>query len=107
MSAAKRDLVDALHLPTVIEKFCLSGDLGPSDFSIAEGMSWASARVTTRLEGQTYCHLGLFGVNMPLLHGEGPKAFWILKEEITKGLGRSKHLRLRYGGLGHGSSSVH
>ncbi|KAK2028118.1 HET-domain-containing protein [Colletotrichum zoysiae] len=84
MLGAKRDLVDALHLATGIQKPCLSGDLGPSDFSIAEVMSWASARVTTRLEDQAYCLLGLFGVNMPLLYGEGRKAFLRLQEEIIK-----------------------
>ncbi|KAK2036803.1 hypothetical protein LZ31DRAFT_614118 [Colletotrichum somersetense] len=51
---AKRDLVDALHLDTGIQKPCLSGDLGPSDFSIAKVISWTSARVTTRLEDQAY-----------------------------------------------------
>ncbi|KAK1997039.1 HET-domain-containing protein [Colletotrichum falcatum] len=75
MLGSKRDLVDALHLATGIQKHCLSGRLSPSDFSVAEVMSWASARITTRLEDQAYCLLGLFGVNMPLLYGEGHKAF--------------------------------
>ncbi|KUJ12715.1 HET-domain-containing protein [Mollisia scopiformis] len=52
--------------------------------SIAERMSWASKRSTTRLEDRAYCLLGLFGVNMPLLYGEGERAFIRLQEEIMK-----------------------
>jgi hypothetical protein len=52
--------------------------------SIACRMSWASARTTTRAEDMAYCLLGIFGVNMPLLYGEGEKAFLRLQEEIIK-----------------------
>lgn len=38
-------------------------------------MSWAAKRVTTRRKDVTYCLLGLFDVNIPLLYGEGGKAF--------------------------------
>lgn len=49
----------------------------------AEKMSWASIRETTRPEDVAYCLLGLFGVNMPLLYGEGStKAFLRLQKEI-------------------------
>lgn len=47
-------------------------------------MSWASGRVTTRVEDQAYCLMGLFDVNMPLLYGEGKKAFARLQLEIIK-----------------------
>jgi hypothetical protein len=47
-------------------------------------MSWASKRVTTRPEDVAYCLLGIFGINMPLLYGEGDKAFLRLQEEIIK-----------------------
>ena len=47
-------------------------------------MSWASGRKTTRLEDMAYCLMGLFGVNMPLLYGEGQRAFIRLQEEIIK-----------------------
>jgi hypothetical protein len=43
--------------------------------SIAMRMSWISDRETTRSEDMAYCLLGIFGVNMPLLYGEGEKAF--------------------------------
>ena len=43
--------------------------------SIAQRMSWASDRKTTRSEDIAYCLLGIFKVNMPLLYGEGENAF--------------------------------
>jgi hypothetical protein len=52
--------------------------------SIAERMSWASERQTTRIEDTAYCLMGIFGVNMPLLYGEGDRAFFRLQEEIMK-----------------------
>ena len=52
--------------------------------SIAERMSWASRRTTTRVEDIAYCLLGIFAVNMPLLYGEGERAFLRLQEEIIK-----------------------
>ncbi|KAM0499454.1 hypothetical protein ACHAP8_005610 [Fusarium lateritium] len=52
--------------------------------SIAERMSWASKRETTRIEDTAYSLLGIFGINMPLLYGEGPNAFLRLQEEIMK-----------------------
>ncbi|KAI1338012.1 HET-domain-containing protein [Xylariaceae sp. FL0016] len=52
--------------------------------NVAEKMSWAARRQTTRLEDEAYCLLGIFDVNMPLLYGEGIKAFTRLQEEILK-----------------------
>jgi hypothetical protein len=46
-------------------------------------MSWASKRETTRLEDQAYSLLGIFGVHMPLLYGEGEIAFFRLQQQIT------------------------
>ncbi|KAI3325338.1 HET-domain-containing protein [Xylariaceae sp. AK1471] len=50
----------------------------------AEKMSWLSKRRTTRVEDMAYCMLGLFEVNLPLLYGEGRKAFIRLQEEIIR-----------------------
>ena len=47
-------------------------------------MSWASRRETTREEDIAYCLFGIFSVNLPLLYGEGPRAFIRLQEEIVK-----------------------
>jgi hypothetical protein len=53
-------------------------------FSVAQRMSWAAKRQTTRIEDGAYCLIGIFDVNMPLLYGEGPAAFVRLQEEIIK-----------------------
>jgi hypothetical protein len=47
-------------------------------------MSWASHRETSRVEDITFCLLGLFDVNMPLLYGEGSITFRRLQEENLK-----------------------
>jgi hypothetical protein len=52
--------------------------------SIAQKMSWASRRETTRSEDTAYCLLGLFEVNMALLYGEGANAFIRLQKKILK-----------------------
>ena len=54
------------------------------DASVAQKMSWASGRETTRIEDLAYCMLGIFGVNMPPMYGEGSKAFVRLQLEIIK-----------------------
>ncbi|KAL8341599.1 hypothetical protein RB598_003502 [Gaeumannomyces tritici] len=54
------------------------------DVAVAERMSWASKRQTTRVEDVAYCLMGIFDINMPLLYGEGDKAFQRLQEEILK-----------------------
>ena len=51
---------------------------------VAVRMSWASKRETSRVEDVAYSLLGLFNVNMPLLYGEGRKAFYRLQLEIVK-----------------------
>ncbi|KAF1842766.1 HET-domain-containing protein, partial [Cucurbitaria berberidis CBS 394.84] len=54
-------------------------------FLAAEKMSWAAHRKVSRAEDETYCLLGLFDVNLPLLYGEGSeKAFRRLQGEIYK-----------------------
>ncbi|KAI0759981.1 heterokaryon incompatibility protein-domain-containing protein [Trametes elegans] len=51
--------------------------------SIARRMSWASRRRTTRPEDRAYSLMGLFGVHMTAIYGEGEqKAFYRLQEEI-------------------------
>jgi len=70
----KRTLLELIVKRTGIEKYILlGGDV--TKCSVAQRMSWASERETTRTEDLAYCLLGLFGVNMPLLYGEGSKAF--------------------------------
>lgn len=59
-------------------------DDGIAQFSVAQRMSWAAKRATTREEDIGYCLFGLFDVNLPLLYGEGPRAFTRLQEEIVR-----------------------
>ncbi|KAK1687671.1 heterokaryon incompatibility protein-domain-containing protein, partial [Colletotrichum godetiae] len=51
---------------------------------VARRMSWASKRTTTRIEDVAYCLIGIFDVNMPMLYGEGDRAFLRLQEEIIR-----------------------
>ncbi|KAL9621496.1 MAG: hypothetical protein Q9160_004026 [Pyrenula sp. 1 TL-2023] len=55
-----------------------------NNICVGKKMYWASRRVTTRREDEAYCLMGLFNVNMPLLYGEGEKAFIRLQEEIMR-----------------------
>ncbi|KAK5684147.1 hypothetical protein LTS10_004011 [Elasticomyces elasticus] len=50
--------------------------------SVAERMSWACKRTTSKPEDIAYSLLGIFDVNMALLYGEGEKAFTRLQMEI-------------------------
>jgi hypothetical protein len=59
-------------------------DFKSERWSIAQKMSWAARRQTTRMEDRAYSLLGIFNVNMPLIYGEGESAFRRLQEEILK-----------------------
>ncbi|KAK4450845.1 heterokaryon incompatibility protein-domain-containing protein [Podospora aff. communis PSN243] len=61
-----------------------NGGVSTAMYSVAQRMSWASNRTCTRIEDTAYSLLGLFDINMPLLYGEGYRAFARLQEEIIK-----------------------
>jgi hypothetical protein len=75
---------DALSKITGIEVGYLCGTHALERASVSKRMSWAATRNTVRVEDIAYCLLGIFDVNMPLLYGEGKKAFRRLQEEIMK-----------------------
>ncbi|TBU51375.1 hypothetical protein BD310DRAFT_1043569 [Dichomitus squalens] len=54
------------------------------EFSVAQRLSWAARRQTTREEDRAYSLLGIFNINMPTLYGEGSRAFRRLQEEIVR-----------------------
>ncbi|KAI0182531.1 HET domain-containing protein [Xylaria flabelliformis] len=83
--AHDEDVRTSLAEITGIDVRVLEAIVPPSEMSIATRMKWASRRKTTRLEDAAYCLMGLFDVNMPLLYGEGTKAFIRLQGEILKG----------------------
>ncbi|KAK4646760.1 hypothetical protein QC761_0046080 [Podospora bellae-mahoneyi] len=52
--------------------------------SISTELSWASKRQTTKIEDRAYSMMGLLGVHMPLLYGEGKNAFVRLQHELIR-----------------------
>jgi hypothetical protein len=69
---------------TGVEEDILTGKAPISSACVGKRMSWASRRRTTRIEDMAYCLLGLFDIHLPILYGEGAKAFIRLQEEILK-----------------------
>ncbi|KAK1244088.1 hypothetical protein MKX08_002226 [Trichoderma sp. CBMAI-0020] len=69
---------------TSIDEEVLDGTIDPLHLSVSARMAWASHRNTTRPEDTAYCLMGLFQVNMPLLYGEGKRAFTRLQEHIIQ-----------------------
>ncbi|EJF62075.1 hypothetical protein DICSQDRAFT_169653 [Dichomitus squalens LYAD-421 SS1] len=50
---------------------------------VAQRMSWAARRTTSRPEDRAYSLMGIFGVSMPVIYGEGgERAFLRLQKEI-------------------------
>ncbi|OHF00433.1 heterokaryon incompatibility protein [Colletotrichum orchidophilum] len=81
----ERPFIQDLSSITGIFESVLAKTRHPRDYSVAERMSWAANRQTTRAEDQAYCLMGLFGVNIPVLYGEGLKhAFQRLQHEIIR-----------------------
>jgi hypothetical protein len=80
----KENLLEKLTEITNIPEEVLLESNKITSYSIAQRMSWASGRSTTLAEDNGYCLLGVFNVNMPLIYGEGMKAFARLQEEIIK-----------------------
>ena len=70
---------------------------------IAERMSWAANREATRVEDIAYSLIGIFNVNMPLLYGEGEKAYIRLQEELLR---RTSDLSILCWGIGIYTSRV-
>lgn len=73
MRAPKMDLYEDIEAITGIDQWVLNGSTPLPGFSLAKRMSWAAGRSTTRVEDLTYCLLGTFQVNMPMIYG-----FWEL-----------------------------
>jgi hypothetical protein len=63
----------------------LRGELVIRLVPAAQKMAWAAKRLTTREEDLAYALMGLFGVSMPILYGEGlERAFRRLQLEIIQ-----------------------
>ena len=84
---AKRLMKDICAATSISEhdlKYSFDYDYLASEVCVARKMSWLSSRKTSRVEDIAYCMLGLCGVNMPLLYGEGESAFVRLQLEIIR-----------------------
>ncbi|KAI6135389.1 heterokaryon incompatibility protein-domain-containing protein [Pisolithus croceorrhizus] len=80
----KQRFAPTLERTTGIPRGVLTSGLAGKRLSVAQIMSWAAERKTTRVEDRAYSLMGLFGVNMPMLYGEGKKAFQRLQLEIIR-----------------------
>jgi hypothetical protein len=89
----KKSLERIIHDITKIPIEVLRGQ-NLVESGVEERMDWAAERTTTMKEDKVYCLLGLFGVFLPLIYGEGEDYAKIrLREEIQKrqnGLGSER-----------------
>ena len=80
----KADLADLLETIASIHAPVLKLQQNFVYMSIAQCMSWAAHRRTTREEDRAYSLFGIFGINVPTFYGEGQDAFQRLREEILR-----------------------
>ena len=80
----KRMLAPTLAGITGIPQHILTHGLHGNRPCVAQMISWAANRTTTRVEDRAYSLMGLLDVNMPMLYGEGEKAFHRLQLEIIR-----------------------
>ncbi|KAI1338604.1 heterokaryon incompatibility protein-domain-containing protein [Xylariaceae sp. FL0016] len=80
----KSDWKLLLSRETGVDVAILDDLAGLPQIPVARRMSWAAGRQTTRIEDMAYCLMGIFDVHMPMIYGEGPKAFVRLQEEIAR-----------------------
>jgi hypothetical protein len=87
----KHSLKDTIHEITGIPILALLGTPLPN-FSVTERFSWVANRHTTREEDAVYCLLGIMGVFMPLIYGEGrEQAMRRLLDELEGGTASDFH----------------
>jgi hypothetical protein len=80
----KLGLVEDVHRATGIEKKYILNRSTIQSTPIGRKFGWAAHRKTTRVEDIAYSLLGLVHINMPLLYGEGHRAFYRLQLEVLK-----------------------
>ncbi|KAL4070146.1 heterokaryon incompatibility protein-domain-containing protein [Scleroderma yunnanense] len=80
----KKRLAYLLSAITQVPELILTEGLSSNRPCTAQILSWAANRTTTRIEDSAYSLLGLLDVNMPMLYGEGKKAFHRLQLEIIR-----------------------
>ena len=80
----KRELLAPLSSKTGIPEDVLNHTTKPSACSVAQRMSWAAKRETTRVEDRAYSLLAIFDVHMPQIYGEREAAFLRLQRAIIQ-----------------------
>lgn len=84
MRGTKLDFAELISAETRIDPSILRGEQMLDKFSIAQRMSWSAGRKAAKPEDEAYSLLGIFDVSMPMLYGEGKRAFVRLQEEIIQ-----------------------
>ena len=80
----KKGLAQELRWITRVPEHILENGLEGNRPCVAQIISWAANRTTTRVEDRAYSLMGLLDVNMPMVYGEGKKAFRRLQLEIIR-----------------------
>ena len=80
----KKALARTLEEITQVPEHILKQGLFGNRPCVAQIISWAASRKTTRVEDRAYSLMGLLDVHMPMLYGEGKKAFHRLQLEIIR-----------------------
>ncbi|OQO05914.1 hypothetical protein B0A48_10010 [Cryoendolithus antarcticus] len=78
----KKTLQECIHEITEIPIAALQGE-DLSTFSVSRRLSWARHRKARRKEDRAYSLLGIFGIFMTLIYGEGDHAFVRLRAKIN------------------------
>ena len=84
MIGMRRTLASTIEQVTAVDVDILLHRAPLDSVSVARRMSWAANRKTTRVEDEAYSLMGIFGIFMATIYGEGRHAFIRLQEEILK-----------------------
>ncbi|KAI1785471.1 HET-domain-containing protein [Ganoderma leucocontextum] len=80
----KAMLAMVIEQVTGIDHAILTHEASLDSISVARRLSWAARRQTTREEDEAYSLMGILGVHLPTIYGEGRFAFIRLQEEVLK-----------------------
>ena len=79
-----RDLASDVAAITRVHQEAFTKQRSIYSYSIAQWMSWAANRKTTKIEDRAYSLLGLMDINMGIIYGEGSRAFQRLQDELLR-----------------------
>lgn len=80
----KATLAPQLSSATSINQSVLEDPATLQEYSVAKRISWASNLQASQIDVWSFSLLGILGVNMPVMYGEGWKTFIRLQEEILR-----------------------